>query len=100
MAIIHLRKGDDFELSVACTRDDAPEDMTGWTLESSMLYSNCPPVELTMAWDDASQGLAIASLSDETTQSLHVGEYELQVRVINPDGKKSSSRPVTVVVRD
>lgn len=100
MAIIYLRKGDDLEVSVTCTREGSPENMTGWTLEASMLYSNCAPVDLTVAWNNAAQGEAIATLDDESTMDLHVGEYELQVRAISPDGKKSSSLPVTVVVRD
>ena len=100
MAVIHLRKGDDFEAQVDCKRDGVAEDMTGWTLEADMRYANCAPVVLTVAWETIATGIAVVSLAATSTSSLHVGEYELQVRAIDPDGKKSSSRPVTVIVRD
>jgi hypothetical protein len=77
MAVIHLRKGDDFEAQVECKRDGVAEDMTGWILEADMRYANCPPVVLTVAWDTIGAGVAVVSLADTATSSLPVGEYEL-----------------------
>jgi hypothetical protein len=98
-----LRRGDDFEVAVDCfdsvTGD--PLNMTGWSVEATLQFSNCPPVEMTHAWVVQASGRSKVSLTDEQTAGLtHVGEYTLQARAISPSGKKSSTLPSKVAVRD
>lgn len=100
MAIIPLRRGDDFVVTARFTTDGDPQDMTGWTLEATLRYANCTPVELATEWTDEIGGVAAITLGDTDTPNLAIGEHELQVRAISPAGVRSSSRPVTVEVRD
>lgn len=104
MAIVlprmNLRKGDDFQASVACKVGDVEQDMTGWSLEAELTFNNCTAVPLVVEWDVIESGLAKISLEDAETQKLSTGEHLLQLRAISPGDKKSSSRPITVVVRD
>lgn len=97
-----LRRGDDFDVSVECfdTTTGDPLNMAGWTLEGSMVFSNCPPVAMAPSWVNQALGQAKVSLTDEQSAGLHVGEYDLHVRAISPGGKKSSTLPSKVAVRD
>lgn len=97
-----LRKGDDFQASVACTFENAAQDMSGWTLEAELAFSGpcAVPVALTVEWEQIATGLAIVSLPFEETADLDVGDHYLQIRATSPTGKKSSSKPITVTVRD
>lgn len=103
VASLELRKGDAFIVRVTFndkTTGD-PYPMTGWEIEGTMRYSNCPVVELTPTWIQYTPGgIARLKLTSEETSALHVGEYELQVRSISPDGDPISTQPVTVDVRD
>lgn len=103
VAALELRKGDAFIVRVTfkdkVTGDPYP--MTDWDLEGTMRYSNCPAVDLTPTWIATEPGgIARLKLTSEETSLLHVGEYELQVRAISPDGDGISTQPVTVDVRD
>lgn len=100
MAIIKLRKGDDFVLRATFTSEGAPYDMSGWELESSLRYANCTPEALTVAWTDRPLGVAALSLTEIQTALLTVGEYELQLRATSPEGVTTSTVPSTVKVRD
>lgn len=103
VASLELRKGDAFIVRVTfkdkVTGDPYP--MTGWEVEGTMRYSNCPVVELTPTWiQETPGGIARLKLTSEETSLLKVGEYELQVRAISLDGDGISTQPVTVNVRD
>ena len=101
MPIIHLRRGDDFEAEVDCTAEGQPKDMTGWLLEAVANMEICEQeVETTTDWIDQTMGLARISIAHEVTQSMPLGDYELQVRATSPSGKRSSSLPVTLRVRE
>jgi len=103
VASLELRKGDAFIVRVTFkdkTTGD-PYPMTDWDLEGTMRYSNCPAVGLTPTWVATEPGgIARLKLTSEETSLLKVGEYELQVRAISPDGDGISTQPVTVNVRD
>ncbi len=100
MAIIKLRKGDDFPLRATFTSEGAPYDMSGWELEASLRYANCTPVPLVAAWVDRPLGVAALTLTEVETALLTVGEYELQLRATSPTGVSTSTVPSTVRVRD
>lgn len=98
-----LRRGDDFEVALDCYDSETgdPLNMAGWSVEATIQYSNCPPVTMTHAWVNQALGQSKVSLTDEQTEGLsHVGEYTLQARAISPSGKKSSTLPSKVAVRD
>lgn len=102
-ATLELRKGDAFIVRVTFkdkTTGD-PYPMTGWDVEATMRYSNCPPVDLAPTWVQFTPGgIARVKLTADESALLHVGEHELQVRAISPDGDPISTQPVTVNVRD
>ena len=100
MAIIKLRKGDDFALRASFTSEGVPYDMSGWEIESSLRYANCTPTPLATAWTDQPTGIAGISLTEIETMLLTVGEYELQIRATSPEGVSTSTAPSIVRVRD
>jgi hypothetical protein len=102
MAILPLRKGDTFVARATFT-DDATGDpyaMDNWLIAASMLFSSCPPVELTCTWLNQPGGVAILRLPADETASLHIGEYELRVRMTTPEGDLISADPQVVQVRE
>lgn len=100
--ILSLRKGDALQVRVEFTNqsDGEPYPMTGWTLEGSIRYANCTPVELTATWTDEGQGVGLIELDADETTNLTVGDYELRVRATSPENKPTSSAPVTIRVTD
>lgn len=100
MAVLPLRRGDTFVVNAAFKVSNVAQDMTGWTLEASMQFSNCDAIALTPSWVSQAGGTAKFRLSHEETATLEIGEYLLQVRTINPSGDRSSCAPMTVRVRE
>ena len=100
--ILSLRKGDALQVRVEFTNmaDGSEYPMTGWTLEGSMRYANCTPVELAASWTDEPTGVGLIELDATETANLTVGDYELRVRATSPGGKPTSSAPATIRVTD
>lgn len=95
-----LRRGDTFVASAEFTASGVAQDMTGWTLEATLQFSNCTPVDLVTSWVDQDGGIAQVRLSHEDTPDLHIGEHTLRIRAIAPSGDRNSCNPVTVKVMD
>jgi len=93
-----LRRGDTFVANAEFAVNGVAQDMTGWTLEATLQFSNCAPVELSVSWVNQIGGVAQVRLSHEDTDDLHVGDHDLRVRAINPSGDRSSCNPVVVKV--
>lgn len=100
MGILTLRRGDTFIANAAFTVASVAQDMTGWTLEATLQFRNCTPVDLTPSWVDQVNGEAQVRLSHDNTPNLEIGDHELRVRAINPAGDRTSCNPVTVRVSD
>lgn len=100
--ILTLRKGDALQLRVEFTNlsDGSAYPMTGWTLEGSMRYANCTPIDLAASWTDEVTGVGLVELDAAETTDLTAGDYELRVRATSSAGKPTSSAPVTIRVED
>lgn len=93
-----LRRGDTFVANAEFAVNSVPQDMTGWTLQATMQFANCTPVDLTVSWVNQAGGVAQVRLPHEDTEKLEVGDHELRVRAISPTGDRSSCNPVLVKV--
>jgi hypothetical protein len=100
MGVLTLRRGDTFIANAAFTVAGVAQDMTNWTLEATLLFRACTPVDLETSWVDQANGQALVRLSHGDTPSLEIGDHELRVRAINPAGDRTSCNPVTVRVSD
>ncbi len=96
-----LRRGDDLALRLSITDMlDGPQDLTGWTVSGQLLFPACPAVECTCAWLDATAGIASLQLNDTATLQLHVGTYELRIRLTSPAGISTSAPSAILEVTD
>jgi hypothetical protein len=93
-----LRRGDTFVANAEFAVNGVAQDMTGWTLEATLQFANCTPVDLAVSWVNRAGGVAQVRLAHEATEELKVGEHELRIRAINPSGDRSSCNPVLVRV--
>lgn len=93
-----LRRGDTFVANAEFAVNNVAQNMTGWTLEATLQFANCTPVELTVSWVNQAGGVAQVRLSHEDTDELQIGDHELRVRAISPTGDRSSCNPVVVKV--
>jgi hypothetical protein len=95
MSAIQFKRGDTFKMVGVVKADGIVQDMTGWTIKAQLRRKGIFEAvglisELGCTWIDAVT--ATLQLIDDTTIDWPVGSAEIDIRLVSPAGKKTTTQ--------